>query len=584
MKSLVSNLKQRTHTRHATPAIAIIDNAQYQVDNWSVGGLCLSKFYQQAQVGDCFSLQFCLNLQQGISLSFKTLIEIVWQSQTQKQLGAKFLNLTQLETDLLQQASSNLHPEVVITKTTPAVLLKDPPAEDKNNYPSPEPSSPRPTKKYSYKLVISTLAYLTVGSLLGGAALVSVYDATRSLKIKSASITDTVEQVVSIDDGILSQVYVQSGKKVRAGQPLLQIFNNAAIEREVTNINALVRDKTTELEDLTRQIELNRLDLAEAQSVQRKNAALKQQELLELNSYSAIAHSNLDSAHAKVKSLEVQQQTTAENLKRFGSLLKEGAVSQQTYDEKKAELATLDAELITAREAVNIARTSIESVRIGKFYNGNDLVGNLSSINAEAIELQEQAKLASLKIDTFTKARQRQEQELQKLKQQKSNLENAQFNHNSQSEIDIPTTVYQAPVSGTVVRVAKSFGNTINRGETLILLRPDTKTLTIDAYLTQDQAALVAMGSQATVTIPASGKQYQAKIVEIDRTGGFKDAVKGKYLLEGSQEQPAYVKLALTSLDLKATEQLTGGTPVLLEFVKPPIFPRLKAKISEMVS
>ena len=94
---------------------------------------------------------------------------------------------------------------------------------------------------------------------------------------------------------------------------------------------------------------------------------------------------------------------------------------------------------------------------------------------------------------------------------------------------------------------------------------------------------MVDVGSQATVTIPISGKQYQARVVEIDRTGGFKDDVRGKYSLEGSQEQPAYVKLALTNIDLKATKQLTGGTPVRLEFVKSSLLPRLKAKVSEMV-
>jgi hypothetical protein len=141
----------------------------------------------------------------------------------------------------------------------------------------------------------------------------------------------------------------------------------------------------------------------------------------------------------------------------------------------------------------------------------------------------------------------------------------------------------------TVLRVAKSFGNTINHGETLIVLSPDNAKLTIDSYLTQDQAALIAIGSQATVVIPlsVSGKQYQAKIVEIDRTGGLKNAEKDKDLSERSPEQPAYVKLELTNLDSnldsKSTKQLTEGTPVQLKFAKPTILPALKAKISEMV-
>ena len=94
---------------------------------------------------------------------------------------------------------------------------------------------------------------------------------------------------------------------------------------------------------------------------------------------------------------------------------------------------------------------------------------------------------------------------------------------------------------------------------------------------------MIEVGSQATVIIPVSGKQYQAQVVEIDRTGGFKDDVRGKYSLEGSEKQPAYVKLALTNIDLEPTEQFTGGTPVRLEFVKPPLMPKLKAQISRMI-
>jgi hypothetical protein len=77
------------------------------------------------------------------------------------------------------------------------------------------------------------------------------------------------------------------------------------------------------------------LDLAEAQSTQLQNNTLKQQELLKINSFKEISRSNLVSARAKVKSLEVQQQTAAANVKRFDRLLKDRAVSQEIFEKNK---------------------------------------------------------------------------------------------------------------------------------------------------------------------------------------------------------------------------------------------------------
>jgi multidrug resistance efflux pump len=577
MSSSLNHLKERIHVRVNVSARAIIDGSQYKVEDWSVGGLRLSGFKENVNIGDCLPIEFRLSFQEGIEIATKTLIEVVWQSKRKQQLGTKFLNLTRLEQDLLSQAIEELQKgeitplkEVLVKIDASSAIIPKNSSIVKAN----QDSASRTVKKLNFQRFFLLLAYLGFGSILSGLAIVSLNHSARYLQIKSATITDIVEPVVSTKDGNLSAVFVQSGMKVEAGQPLLKVNNNDAIEQEIANLNALIRDKTSQLDKLTEQIELSRLDLAEAVSIQRKTEQLTQQEQIKLKSYQAIAKSNLDSALAKAKSLTVQQQTAQKEVKRFEEILHEGVVSQQILETKTAQLAQLTADLIGAQQAVKIAETGFNSIRSGNFYDGNNLVGNLSSLTAEAAELEERVQLARQKISIWERSRQRQELALQKLEQQKQSLENPQ--PKSTLRLNLPSVVYQAPFSGSIVRVEKSPGNTVNRGETLVLLRPLSDRPTIDAYFTQDQVALIKIGSSATVIEPASGDRFLANVIEIDRTGGFKDQVQGKYLLEGSEDQPAHVRLASANIEPKQQEHLTAGMPVILEIAKPPLLPRLQ--------
>ncbi len=109
MSSSINNhLQERTHVRVNASARAIIDDSQYKVEDWSIGGLRLSGFKEEVNIGDCFPIEFCLSFQEGIEIATKTLIEVVWQSKSKQELGAKFLTLTRLERNLLSQAIEEL--------------------------------------------------------------------------------------------------------------------------------------------------------------------------------------------------------------------------------------------------------------------------------------------------------------------------------------------------------------------------------------------------------------------------------------------------------------------------------------------
>ncbi len=563
-------VESRACPRVNAVAIAKIENSQYEVSNWSPDGLCLSKFEQNVQVGDCLPIQFNLDFQEGIEISINGVIEVIWHSPSEQKLGAKFLNLAQAERNLLAQMSE----EIQKGEITPAAATPEANPRSETLEAVETPSIMRRTNRPNYKKAAMYCLYVVIGTFLGGAALASVFYSAQHMQIKSATITDTVEPVVSTNNGNISAVLVEPGMKVQVDQPLLKINNQEAINREVANINRFIRDKKNKIADLTQEIELKRLELAKIPLVQRTNESLKQQEITKLQSYKMIAQSNLNSAHAKVQSLNIKEQLAQQELDRLSKLLEQGVVSQQQIETKTSELASIKADLALAHEAVQVAQTGVEAVKQGNFYDGNKLVGELFDLNVETIELQDEMLIAQNRIYTLEKTMLSQQRELQELKQQKFNLENPEFNSDF-TDLNLPAKIYQAPFSGTVIQVAKSLGNTVNQGETLILLRPDSEELTVDAYLTHDQATLVDLDNEAEVKIASSGKHYPATVVQIDRTGGFKDAVQGKYLLDGSAEKPAQIQLVLNDIEPEAREELIGGTPVIVEFVKPSLLPRL---------
>jgi len=276
--------------------------------------------------------------------------------------------------------------------------------------------------------------------------------------------------------------------------------------------------------------------------------------------------------------MTVQYQAEKNKRERFSALLQAGAVSQQTFDSINSKFADVAADLREAKAELQIAETAIDTVQKGNFYNGDTLVGNLPHLTADVQDARDRVQLAARKVSTLEQALQKQKQDLKALQKQKDNLKilaTQKPNLNtSQSGIEkvtqqnLSSVVYRAPFSASVLKVVKSPGNTVNRSETLMLLQPELAEPTVDAYLTQDQAAQISIDSQVTVFIPELDKNYQARVVKIDRSGGFLDEVRGQHQFQGSKDQSAYVKLVLSGADREGKSQLTRGMPVVLNITK----------------
>ncbi|MDJ0682825.1 MAG: HlyD family efflux transporter periplasmic adaptor subunit, partial [Xenococcaceae cyanobacterium MO_167.B52] len=388
-----------------------------------------------------------------------------------------------------------------------------------------------------------------------------------TMKIKSAAIAQKIEPIGVTNWGTISQIYVREGMEVEAGQPLLRVRNDLKIQQEIIRIESLINQQTEKVEKLTEKLSLSRLELAETQLELQKTEALESQEKSTIAPQSNIAQSRLESAKATLQALTTQYQVAQDNYQRFSNLFQEGGVSQKVVDESSAKLADLEGKMKKAQEELQIAQTILVEVKKGHFLDHNRLVNKLQPLIIEKENIRQKGQLTAQKINIIEQSLEQQKQKLETLKKQKQALENPGKNLDNSTNNNF-STVYKAPVSGTITKLLKSSGNTVMRNEDLIFLKQNLERPIIDAYLTTAQAQQVAIGSEATVLIPLSDKFYQAEVIEIDPTGGFVDEVRGQYQFQGSLGKPALVKLQITDPTLADSSHLSVGTPVILNIKK----------------
>ncbi len=558
--------EQRTKVRVSISATAMIDSSRYKVENWSLGGLRLSGFKQPVKMGDCLPVQFRCKVDGEAHIEINTLIEAVWIVPLKGLLGARFLNLTQSEMKLLQYSIEDWQPSEITgieSSINPGEILLHAISTDTR----PPQSERSPRARLRPKKLVAVLAYVGVGGAVGGLTLSAVAQSINTMEIRSAVVAAQVEPIAVSRLGVLSAVYVQPGVDVKAGQPLFQVSQPDAVDREMGDVNALARNKVDNVDQLTQQIALSRIELAEAQAGLQQAESLKQQERSTLGSYEAIAQSKLNTARSRVQSLTVQHQIAKRKLDRFTVLLQAGAISQQAFDEVGSQFAVQEGDLKAAAEELKIAQTAYMSVQNGIFYDGNDLVGELPRLTIEVKDWQRRTQLVSQKLTTLKQLLHHQQQDVQHLAQQKQTLQQV-FSDAKTDQFNLLSVVYRSPFSGSILKVMKSTGNTVSQSEPVMILQQNSEETTVNAYLTQDQADQVAIGSWADVSVPTLNHKYQAQVIEINRTGGFEEPVRGEYQFNGSINQSVYVKLKLVDINPVDQHQLTVGTPVVLQFAK----------------
>jgi len=551
MKESKNTIEKRLHKRVNAPALVIIDNYSYSVENWSIDGFKIVGFNQTVKIGDCLPIQLQLNLHKGgkeyTSIKISTLIEVSWLSAREGQLGAQFLNLTKLEKDLLQNTIDKID-KGELTLLEHANQLTEPNFSSSHASQSPYPA----LQSLRSKRVLYTLIYLAVGGVLGFFSLRALYNSLVNLQIKSAVIAKPigpvvapVESVAAKEQGIVDEFYVYEGMNVKPGQPLFSIKNDELAERDIDSLN--------------REIQLSRIQLAEAQADLKEAELLKQQELEKVKSYQTISKTELESARAALESQAAQYQIEKNNLERYRILLEQGAVTQKVFDTAKSRFADAEAKLKEAQSEYKVAQVSVSSAQKGNFYDGEKLISDLPRRTAEVEKLRQLVQIASQKVSDLERMLNQRIQELQISQPQRQYLQQPSQNQTLFSRNSF-SVVYKAPFPGSVLKVTKISGNPVRPRETVMVLQREQVPPMIDAYLTPKEAEQISVGSLATALIPAVNKEYQARVAKIDPVAPALN----------SETKSVYLQLALDNLSPEDNSQLIAsrGMPVVLSVPK----------------
>lgn len=142
--------------------------------------------------------------------------------------------------------------------------------------------------------------------------------------------------------GVVAELYVHEGDRVRQGQVLARIQNNVALA-QVRQAEQALRTARAQLVQAAAGPRPSELNAARA-NVQEAEAMVRQR------------RAQLAQAQAAVAQAEARQELARTNLQRMRYLYSQGAIARQAVDQAEAEYRTAVAEVTSAREGVATAR------------------------------------------------------------------------------------------------------------------------------------------------------------------------------------------------------------------------------------
>lgn len=504
-----SRASQRCHHRLTAPLDVIAQGATCTTLDWSTAGLRFRPSVQTSDqpgfnVGDVIRVVLSVPFQE-FSVSTEVQARVIRIDPTQGDVALQFIDLPARAKELLHYFSENLL-RGEMAPIDGAIKRLDLPVTP----PRPEaPKLPTQTKGKGRDvrpwLVGST--YLSLGALLAGALLYTLYRTIFLVPSEQAMLYTPMVDLIAPEDGTVSAVYVADGDQVTAGHRLLSI-TSPRLEQLLSE--ARIREQ-------------------EATIAQRRLATLVETERRTLVPYRDIASDQMVAAQARLLSSEKQAAMLARQYERIAPLLKEGYVSVQQADQIETDLLRAREAVTEAQAQLRIARAAQEASQTGKYYTSNRLEGRLPELQAELVAVKAQALLAKSRV--------------QELEQQAEKL------------------TLRAPVNGRVRHVSVVTGSAIASGKPAVSLLTN-KTPQVYALVPADKLAKIAIGHHAKVFVPALARQVEAQVVSVEpRIWTLPENVRR---MLGDPSSGGLVVLALTfkGQDSKA---LYPGLPVSVE-------------------
>ena len=378
--------------------------------------------------------------------------------------------------------------------------------------------SPLP-KTINHK-IFTPILYFISGVLLLFFIIVLFNTYVLRLKVETAVVSTLIETMTAPTNGYVKDIYVAVGETVKKGSPLITIENL----------------------DLERELQLARIQVDESKLTVFYYKNLLENERQRLNIYKKIGSSRVASAQTLVNMSKQNLMITQHTLERFNILNKKNFISTENLETAQSKYISAQEELKNAQAHKQLENHSLKALKKGLYFTGNKAEGIERDLYTELNTAKKRVEINKSKISLY------------------ENL--------------IKKLTLTAPFDAVIIRILKSNGNTTDTIKPLLLIEKNKANKTIIAYLTQDEIIHIGSSNKVKIYIPSSGKTYHGRIMEINRTDGFIDAMKAQYRWRDFQvDRSAMVTIALQkSEQLEFDKHAFPGLPAVIYFAKKSMF------------
>jgi HlyD family secretion protein len=177
-------------------------------------------------------------------------------------------------------------------------------------------------------------------------------------------------------EGRIESITVREGDRLKKGQIIAQL-DNRELQAQLQGAKALIQTAKEEENQARLQIEVIQNQITEAQLNLRQSTEEAKGIINQAQSNLAASKAQLAEAQAQVKQVEAEKKLAQADHARSASLLQDGVISQQQFDQSQTQLDSTQATLQASRAAVNEAQKQVNVAE------GEIIQAKTSSLNPE---------------------------------------------------------------------------------------------------------------------------------------------------------------------------------------------------------
>lgn len=308
----------------------------------------------------------------------------------------------------------------------------------------------------------------------------------------SGRVTGTTETLVGAQaQGVVENLYVEEGDRVKTGQTLAVLKNDVA-EAQVVQAEQAVQTARAQLAQTARGPLPSELEAATAQARQAEAQVVQQRAAI------AQAQKSVVQQQAQLKQLQAEQDLAAKQLERTRTLAEQGIVPRAELDQAQTDLRVAQERVAAQQQAIELAQSNVRQAR-----------ASLKSAQANALAQQARART----VESGARP-----EDVQVARRRLSEAEEALNVARRQAANSVVT----APFSGLVTEINAELGQSVGAEGVLKLVSGE---LEINVDVDENNLADLKLGQTAIISSNTfSGSTFEGSVTEL---GAAVDVARG---------------------------------------------------------